>query len=302
MTVIETVQYRTPLAVAFHDLVTDAPITDGLVVSARRAGIGGRFRVGYPTPSGVHVLSGLPFLRDAELPLDGPGERAESEDTPSSQTAEVDVLVEDRLGRFLPTVLRLSAPRDRVATAADVLSACSSLVWSVPAETPMFLMSGPGRGLPRTTAVVRACLRHHATGAPAAHAVLVVETPAGRTVGVADMTGNVVAALPYPDFAVPGTPGSIPAGSHGIPTVEQQWPVTVDVRCQPSALTFPAGINVPHVHSVFCQRAGAVFTEDHAPGQSTLAGTLRYGVELQLMTAGVTDPLRASYLFVESAP
>jgi len=137
MTVIETVQYRTPLAVAFHDLVTDAPITDGLVVSARRAGIGGRFRVGYPTPSGVHVLSGLPFLRDAELPLDGPGERAESEDTPSSQTAEVDVLVEDRLGRFLPTVLRLSAPRDRVATAADVLSACSSLVWSVPAETPI---------------------------------------------------------------------------------------------------------------------------------------------------------------------
>lgn len=32
MTTVETVQYRTPLAVAFHDLVTDAPITDGLVV------------------------------------------------------------------------------------------------------------------------------------------------------------------------------------------------------------------------------------------------------------------------------
>ena len=302
MTVIETVQYRTPLAVAFHDLVTDAPITDSLVVSARRAGIGGRFRVGHPTPSGVYVLSGLPFLRDAELPHDGPWERREAEDTPSSQTVEVDVLVEDRLGRFLPTVLRLSAPRDRVATAADALSACSSLVWSVPPDTPMFLMSGPGRGLPRTMAVVRACLRHHATGAPAAHAVLVVETPANRTVGVADMKGNVVVAFPYPDFVIPGTPGSIPAGSHGIPTAEQQWPVTVDVRCQPSALTFPAGVDIPHVHSVFCQRAGTVFTEDHAPGQSTLADTLRYGVELQLTTTGVTDPLRASYLFVEPVP
>jgi hypothetical protein len=302
MTTVETVQYRTPLAVAFHDLVTDAPITDGLVVSARRAGAGGRFRAGRPTPSGVHVLSGLPFLRDAEFPKNRAGQRTETADTPSGRTVEVDVLAEDRLGRFLPTVLRLSAPSDRVATAADALSACPSLVWSVPADTPMFLMSAPGRELPRTTAVARACLRHRATGDPAAHAVLVVITAAGRAIGVADLRGHVVVAFPYPDFAGTGPPGSIPAGSHGIPTDQPEWPGSGTVRYEPAALTFPAGVDVPHVHSVFCQRAGAVVADDQAPGQPTMAGTLRYGIELQLATAGVTDPRRGSYLFVEPAP
>ena len=105
MKILETVQYRTPLALAFHDLLTDAPITDGLLVSGRRAGLAGRFRAGNPTPSGVHVLSGLPFLRDAEFPHPGPGRREDTEDLPSAETLDVDVLVEDRLGRFLPTVL-----------------------------------------------------------------------------------------------------------------------------------------------------------------------------------------------------
>jgi hypothetical protein len=75
MTAIESVQHRTPLAVAFHDSQTDAPITDGLVVSGRRAERGSRFRAGHPISSGVHVLSGLPVLRDAELSHPGAGER-----------------------------------------------------------------------------------------------------------------------------------------------------------------------------------------------------------------------------------
>jgi hypothetical protein len=302
MKILETVQYRTPLAVAFHDLLTDAPVTDGLLVSGRRAGLAGRFRLGHPTPSGVHVLCGLPFLRDAEFPHPGPGRREETEDLPSAETFDVDVLVEDRLGRFLPTVLLVSAPRDDVANAADALSACSALAWSVPADTPMFLMSSPARALPRTTAVVRACLRRRATGAPAAHAVLVVETPGGRRVGVADTKGNVVVVFPYPDFAVSGTPGSIPAGSHGIPTLAQHWPVTVTVRWQPSTLSYPVGVEVPYVHSVFCQRAGTLFGDDAASGQLSLADTLEYGVELQMETSGVVDALRRSYLFVEPAP
>jgi hypothetical protein len=302
MTIIETVQYRTPLAVAFHDLLTDARITDGLVVSGRRSSRGGRFRAGHPTSSGVYVLSSLPFLRDAEFPHPAPGKRDEIDDLPSAETVDVDVLVEDRLGRFLPTVLLLSAPHYDVVIAADALSACSTLAWSVPPDTPMFLMAAPARALPRTTAAVRASLRHHGTGAPAAHAVLVVETPVGRTVGVADGKGNVLVALPYPDFAVSGTPGSIPAGSHGIPTLDQHWPITVGVRWQPSTLSFPVGVDVPYVHSIFCQRAGTLFAADNGPGHPSLTDTLKYGVELQLTTGGVTDPLRTSYLFIESAP
>jgi len=130
----------------------------------------------------------------------------------------------------------------------------------------------------------------------------VVETPVNRTVGVADAKGNVIVTFPYPGFVVSGTAASIPAGSHGVPTVDQQWPVQVDVRWQPSALTFPAAVDVPYVHTVFCQAAGTVFPDDDAAGSPSLSDTLRYGAELQLKTDGVTDRRRASYLFVEPAP
>jgi hypothetical protein len=150
--------------------------------------------------------------------------------------------------------------------------------------------------------VVRADLRDHASGRPAAHAVLVVETPAGRSVGVADGDGHVVVAFPFPDFAVSGPPGSIPAGSHGIPTVEQQWSVSVSVRWQPTSLRFPAGVDVPFVHTVFGQAAGTVHDLDSMPGQVSIPASLTYGRELSLATDGVVDPLRRSYLFVEPAP
>jgi hypothetical protein len=300
--VIETVQRTTPLGVAFFDLLTDAPITDGLLVSVRPSAHTGRFRAGTPTPSGVHVLSGIPGLRDVEFPRVAPGERADLDDLPSGADIPVDVLVEDRLRRFLPTVLTVNAPHRGVVTAADALAGCASLVWSVPAETPMFLVSGPDRSIPSTTAVVRACLRHRTTMTPAAHAVLVVECAGQRVVGVADAGGNVVVAFPYPGFAAAAVPGSIPAGSHGVPTAEQHWSVTVDVRWAPTTLSFPAGVEIPRVHTVFCQRAGTVVDHDAGPATSTLDAQLAYGVPLVLGTQGVTDPERRSFLFVEPAP
>jgi hypothetical protein len=300
--IIETVQRTTPLGVAFFDLLTDAPITDGLVASARPTSQRGRFRAGFVTPSGVHVFSDIPGLRDVEFPRPSPGERSELEDLPSGFGVEVDVLVEDRLRRFLPTVMRLTAPLPGVATAADALSGCAALVWSVPVDTPMFLMSGPERSIPLTTAVVRACLRHHATLAPAAHAVLAVECAGVRIVGVADELGNVVVAFPYPSFDVTTAPGSIPAGSHGIPTSQQHWPVTVDVRWAPPTLSFPAGVEIPRIDTVFCQAAGTVFADDVGLGMPTMDDVLHYGGPLVLKTSGITDPDRRSFLFVEPAP
>ncbi len=302
VTIIETVQRVTPLGVAFHDLLTDTRITDGLVVSARPTQQVGRFRAGAPTASGVHVITGIPGLRDAEFPRPAPGERGDFDDLPSSVGMQLDVLVEDRLRRFLPAVVQLDAPRRGVALAADALSGCSSLVWSVPTDTPMFLMSGPERSIPSTSAVVRACLRHHGTGEPAAHAVLVVETAESRAVGVADGLGNVVVTFAYPSFESATTPGSTPAGSHGIPTTEQQWPVTIDVRWDPQTLRFPTGVDIPRIHTVFCQRAGTVHADDAGPATATMPATLEYGVPLILETANPADPDRGSYLFVEPAP
>jgi hypothetical protein len=301
VTTIETVQRLTPLGVAFYDLLTDAVVTDGLVVSARPSTRAGRFRPASRTPSGVHVVAGIPGLRDVEFPRPAPGDRTDLEDLPSSASVDADVLVEDRLHRFVPMVFQIATPRRGVATAADALARCSALVWSVPGDLPLFLMSSPQRSLPPTTAVVRACLRHHATMAPAAHAVLVVDTPESRNVGVADAAGNVVVAFAHPSFAATA-PESTPPGSHGIPTSEQRWTLTVGIRWEPGALAFPAGIDVPRVHSLLCQRAGTVFADDAAAGGPSTSTVLAYGTPLVLRTDGATDPSRQSFLFVEPAP
>lgn len=298
MTIIETVQRVTPLGVAFHDPLSDARITDGLVASARSSGAGPGvpFRLASPTSSGVHVITGVPGLRDAEFPRPRAG--SFDDDTSSSGGMQLDVLIRDRLGRFLPTVMQLDAPRRGIARAADALAGCSSLVVSIPTDTPMFLLSGPERSIPRTVGVVRACLRDHATMQPAAHAVLVVDAGGLRTVGVADVDGNVVVSFPYPSFQAGTTPGSTPAGSHGIPTTEQHWDITVDVRWEPLTLEFPEGIDVPRIHTVFCQRAGSIFADDGA-GAASMSATIDFGVPLVLATTNVADIDRQGYLFVE---
>jgi hypothetical protein len=305
MRVIETVQRVTPLGVAFYDLLTDAPITDGLVVSARPSNRTGRFRPAPTTPRGIHLITDIPGLRELESPHPPAGERAEVDldaaGLPSGPSVEVDVLVEDRLHRFLPTVLQLLAPQRGLVTALDAFAGCSSLRWSIPDDTPMFLMSSPQRSIPPTTAVVRACLRRHSTMEPAAHAVLVVDTPAGRNLGVADAAGNVVVSFAYPPFAGSALT-SPPEGSHGVPTTDQLWAIEVGVRWQPEALSYPSRVAVPRIHSIFCQGSGATYTDDAGPGAATMAADLRYASPLVLVTGGVSDPARTSYLFVEPAP
>jgi hypothetical protein len=305
--VIETVQRVTPLGVAFHDLLTDAVITDGLAVSARPTARSYRFHPACATPRGVHVIADIPGLRDLEFPRPAPGERVQVDfdldgaGLVSRAELDVDVLVEDRLGRFLRTVLQLTAPQRGLATAADVLWRCPRLVSSVPDDAPVFLMSSPQRAVPPTTAVVRACLRHHVTREPAAHAVLAVDTPAGRSVGVADAAGNVVVAFAYPRFTTLLPPDSTPPGSHGLPTADQTWDVQVSVRWEPGVLSFPVGVAVPRAHSVFCQRSGTVFAHDGGLGTPDLPAVLQYGTPLVLSTDGVVEPDRASFLFVRPA-
>ena len=302
--VIETVQRATPLAVAFYDPLTDAAITDGLAVIARPSAHTGSFRRAVTTPGGVHVVSGIRAMHDIEFSRVGPGERAEpfDDDLPSASTVDIDVVVEDRFRRFLTTVMRLAAPRRGVVTAADALEGCAALVMSVPDDTPMFLMSSPHRSIPASTAVVRACLRRHSDLEPAAPAVLTVECAGIVTVGVADEHGNVAVPFAYPSFDGSALP-SPPAGAHGTPTTDQQWPVEIGVRWEPDQLDVatPAGIDVPRVHAVFCQRSGTVFADDVGPDAPSLASTLEYGVPLVLQTTGPTDPTRASYLLIEPA-
>lgn len=289
---IETVRTFTPLGIDFWDLLTDGPITDGLVATAYPSGRAGAVRSGVSL-SGVHAFWGLPGLRGVEylapdadlesLLLSGPSQ-------------DFDVLVVDRRGRFLPTVVQLTAPILGLATAADALAGCSPPGGSFPEDMPLFLLSAPARNLPAGTAAIRAQLVDRGTGEPAAHAVLRATVDGTPWLGVADERGAVVVALPYPPFAA-GPAGSfadsVPAGAHGVPTDDQTWAVTIEVRAQPSALEsstaldFPPEVATPRLHSVLCQGAAGVWdaTGDGAAA-AQLIRDLRYGRDLVVTTEG----------------
>lgn len=291
-TPLESIRRFTPLGIDLWDLLSDAPITDGLSATAYPVGKAGAVR-SRVSLSGVHAFWGLTGLRDVEhldagtdletLLLSGPSQ-------------DFDVLIVDSRNRFLPTVVQLTAPILGLATAADALAGCSPPGSSFPEEMPLFLLSAPARALPAGTAAIRAQIVDRASGEPAAHAVVKVVVGDVQWFGAADDRGTAVVPLPYPAFA--GGPAgsfadSVPAGSHGIPTGDQTWTATIEVRSQPAALEFstaldfPDGVSVPRMHSVLCQATAGIWDDSgDATTETELVRELRYGQELILVTDG----------------
>lgn len=284
---IETIHRFAPLGIDFWDILSEAPITDGLVATARVVDSRGPHIPSRRTPAGVHAFMGIPGLRDVEFPKPG---TSNDFDLPSGIQVLVDVTVEDLLGRFVSTVVQLSAPKRGLARWSDAIAGCPTLAWSIPEDSPVFLLTAPTREIPSTFATVRAQLVERATGSPAAHAVMRAQIAGRLFWGVADHTGAVALPFPYPAFA--GGPagsmaGSIPAGSHGVPTDSQHWPITIDVRWEPTVLEFPIESEIPRFHSVVCQGSADIWLDAaNAGGQNELVTELRYGRELILQTEG----------------
>lgn len=273
MTAAEQTRTVTLLALAVHDLLSDARVTEGLIVTARPTG-GGRVTTAYGTLSGAYAFAGLPGMRDAEHGEDG-------------VARDFDVQVTDTRGRYLPTVLQVRVPLSGLMTQDDAGLPGSSL----PAGLPVYLFSAPARPLPAHIAAVRA---HLATedDAPAAYARLSVVTDPGtelerRSSGIADNTGAVVVALPYPRFG-PVSPESVPAGTRGEPTAQRTWPLSIRVHHEPNALEHPTGLTTPTLASILSQGAGTLRTSTDDSPRRTLEDDLTYGADLVLRTTG--DP------------
>ena len=297
---LETTRRLTPLGIDFWDFLTELRITDGLSATAHPLRGSGSPVRGQRTPSGVIAFHGLPGLRDAEYPdPDGaPGL------LPSEPSADFDIVVRDGHGRFNDVAVGVSAPLLGLVTAADALGDCSAAAFSFPGDAPLFLFSAPSRSLPPGVGAIRAQVFGRVMGGPeelqmpAAHAVLKVTVAGQVWLGVADAMGTVLVPVPYPAFAggFSGSLGeSIPAGSHGTPTNDQLWPVTVEVWSQPDALQFPKGSAVPRLGSVLCQGTAGIWLDpaDPAP-QPDLAAELRFGRDLILFTG--TDETRRDLL------
>jgi hypothetical protein len=261
----------TPLGAWFWDALTDRPVGSGLDVRAHPLARPHLQRRAVATRSGVYGFPGLPGLRAVEYPAPGVDVRA-----PLAPPRPFVVSVRDPLARFVPVVAILHAPALGPAAAPVELSPPGG-----PAAR-IYLFSAATRRVLSDVAVVRAQLRASETGAPAAHARLDMLVGGLRWAGVADERGVVAVMFPYPLFAGAAL-ASPPAG---VPSVEQTWAATIEVRYQPDALDFPPGCDVPTLTSIVLQEQTMVRPHSSSAPVSELHTQLSFGSELLLVTEG----------------
>lgn len=262
----------TPLGIRFWDAALDAPITDGLTVTAREPDSRGKVTLAVRTLSGVYAFHGLAGMHAIEYPA---GSAAGASAPPTPFIIEV----VDTLGRYLPTAFRAPVPYAGIFPTQTVASALG--------EPPpgVILFSAPTRVVRPTLAVIRAELRDAAAAfRPAAYAVLDAHVGPRRWTGVADAQGRVMIVLPYPTFSAPAGTSLIPSAGAG---AAQRWPVTLSVRYGPAELSPIAGGQAPDLKSILSQSPGVIWQSlPSLPGAPAgeLATELVFGQELVVRT------------------
>lgn len=251
-TILEEFTTFTPLGVRFWDPATDQQVRDALQVEAHPRARPRATAAAVHTYGDVYTFLHLPGLRDLEYGY----ERSGVGSPPPAHPFVVQV--RDARDRFLPIALQITLPLPY--RGVYLCGAAGS-----PAEaTPrgLHLYSTPGRPLPPSAAAVRGELRRADTGAPAAHAVVRVETENAETwYGLSDARGCFVVVLPYPPLAH-GFGGS-PASPGHRPLLEQLWQLSLSVFYQPRAQLALPGSPVPDYLSVLQQAQADLY--EHPP-------------------------------------
>ena len=169
---LDTLILPAQMGLRFLDAHSQQPIVDGLHCTLFRRRDGRPIGVATATPGGVHHWPDLaaPWRSDLASPPLPP------------QSSRAEVVVEDRLERFLP--VRLAWP-----TEPDSDSPCLATIT---------LCSAPQRNAPAAAATVHALLATE-TGAPAAWArVLATDAQSRATTGMSDAAGRLTLHLPFP--------------------------------------------------------------------------------------------------------
>jgi hypothetical protein len=274
--VIETVSTVTTLGIRFWDPVTDAQIRDGLVVTACAAtqSRSTPFVNAARTLSGYyafHKLPGLVRFENGSIPIDGSPLAAR----------RFRIETRDTLRRFLDTAFEVDVPlgyRGLFPAAAG----------SPGGNAPGFLLySAPTRRRPSWLGCVRGELEQLGNGRPAAHAVVAVRDPGGRTWrGIADEAGRFIVFLAFPEIEAslggsPPSPGQAALG-------ERSWVLRVAVFHQASMLRALPGTTVPDLQSILNQSPETdvwqLLPSEGGTPQSDWVGELHFGGELVART------------------
>lgn len=276
----ERITVFSPLGIRFWDPARDTQVRDGLTVIACPQGSRHAATRAFRTLSGIYAFHGLPGLHDIEYPA--------QDSVPTTSPPEIMrfiVQVIDEQRRFLPVVFGVDLPYQGIFPTGTPSSPPGN---SLPG---FYLFSAPTRPRTPSLAVVRAQLEERVdavTRQPAGHAVLEVEAPGQETwYGVADERGSVVVMFPYPTFT--GTNGVSSPVTSPAGVVQQHWDLSIRIRYEPAALTFPNGFQIPDLRSIFNQAPGVLWsTLTTQPGQpvSQLSAELIFGQELVMRTDG----------------
>jgi hypothetical protein len=264
-----------PLGLRFWDAVTDAFISDGLMVQAVPKLTTGIFR-GEPVQaisnrSGVYVFNHLPGLSEAEF---GAGDDAYWAAPPVQR--EFFINVQDVQRRFLPLIFTLKAPIQGLLDSACPSGKPSPALPAQP-DGVLPLFSAPGRAVPGGMAVIRAGIARGSASVPWA----LVEAYSKNKLlarSLSDEQGQVALFFPYPKIVLNNPMDNRP------PLTAQTWPVDIKVF----AALSPPGPGVPDFCSVANQPVAKALRQ-LAPNKPLQTQTLRYGQELILKTQNQSD-------------
>jgi hypothetical protein len=230
---LDRLSLATPLGIRFWDPVRDVPITDHLLVVARRDGGSGRAVPAIQARSGVFVWHGLEGLPNPSLP---------AESGPAEDAVEFLVDVTDTLARFHAMRFRVPVPYRGV---------WQPVLGGSPAASAggAFLLSTASRHAPAGTARVRADLWDAVNARGAAFALVEVQIEGTLWYGMADREGRAAVLFPYPRPPL-ATAISPPPPQ---PLAQAVWEIQVSVFYDPDLATETATDEPPEEADVRTQ-------------------------------------------------
>jgi hypothetical protein len=282
LTPLERLTIFTPFGIRFWDSARQLQVSEGLMVTARPQGTRHTATPAFRTASGVYAFHGLPGLRAVEYPAQEP---APTGSPPATTRFIIEVI--DQQQRFLPVVFHADLPYYGIFPTETLSSPPGGRL------PGFYLFSSPTRPAMSSLAVVRAQLSERidaVTRRPAAYAVVEVRISGQATAyGLADERGGLAVMFPYPTFTA--TPVGSPPGTPLVAVEPQHWLLSLSVRYDPAALSFPAATTLPDLRSIFSQAPGVLWPTVVGQPVSQLSAVLTFGQELVLRTAAESELL-----------
>ena len=196
------------------------------------------------------------------------------------QSANFIISLQDQMARFLPQVMLMCLPRERLV------------------EIPLF--SSPARLASAGLGAVRGELALHGTqpSKPAQWALVTATLDNHTYVGVSDARGMFTLFVPYASTLPP-----LATAATNTPPVDQlTWQLDIQVFYQPAKQQFVSKFEPPDMLSIMDQKAANLYGQEGGAPAPRLSYPLHFGDDLVIKTSQQSQvPSQLSQLLIEPA-